>query len=176
MTGNGKIMSIHSIRRATAAAAAIALAAATAAFASGDFDGDGVDDIAVGTPNESVDGEADAGAVFVFYASRAGGPGNQLWRQGADGLGGTPKSQDGFGRAVAVGDFDADGFDDLAIGIPGETVGARAAAGAVDVLYGGPSGLVAARSPLFTKESPGIPLAAADYDGFGQSLESGDFD
>jgi hypothetical protein len=38
-------------------------------------------------------------------------------------------------------DFNGDGFDDLAIGVPGEGIGGAALAGAVNILYGGASGL-----------------------------------
>ncbi|MGA1864545.1 MAG: hypothetical protein ACMUHX_05735, partial [bacterium] len=41
-----------------------------------------------------------------------------------------------FGVAVAVGDFDNNGYDDLAIGIPDEDVGDTVDAGAVWVIYG----------------------------------------
>ena len=41
------------------------------------------------------------------------------------------------------GDFNGDGFDDLAIGVPGETLGSISAAGAVEVIYGSSSGLSA---------------------------------
>jgi FG-GAP repeat len=42
--------------------------------------------------------------------------------------------------ARPVPDFNNDGFGDLAVGAPGETVRGRAGAGAVSVLYGGASG------------------------------------
>jgi hypothetical protein len=46
---------------------------------------------------------------------------------------------DRFGAALAAGDFNGDGFPDLAIGVPGEGVtqngGSYAAAGAVAAIY-----------------------------------------
>ena len=45
-------------------------------------------------------------------------------------------TQSELGAALAVGDFDGDGANDLAIGAPGATVQGRAAAGAVFVLAG----------------------------------------
>src|SRR5688572_32804273 len=40
-------------------------------------------------------------------------------------------------------DFDNDGFDDLALGVPNENVGSAVNAGAVNVIYGGNAGLTA---------------------------------
>jgi hypothetical protein len=45
-----------------------------------------------------------------------------------------------FGTAVAVGDFNGDRYDDLAIGAPGDVVSRRVDAGSVQVLYGGQGG------------------------------------
>ncbi|MFO0981875.1 MAG: hypothetical protein U1E76_09065 [Planctomycetota bacterium] len=87
----------------------------------------------------------------------------------------------GPARARA-GDFNGDGFDDLAIGAPGETVstasGAVFRAGAVNVIYGGSNGLNVNQVPdqTFTQESPGVPGAAEYDDQFGASVTSGDFD
>lgn len=47
-----------------------------------------------------------------------------------------PAQHGRFGDALAVGDFDHDGRDDLAISVP-----AKAGDGAVHILYGGSTGL-----------------------------------
>ena len=49
---------------------------------------------------------------------------------------------DRFGASLAAQDFNADGYDDLAIGVPGEDLGSITDSGAVQILYGSSSGLV----------------------------------
>ncbi|MCP5013763.1 MAG: hypothetical protein GY938_00600, partial [Ketobacter sp.] len=44
---------------------------------------------------------------------------------------------------AAAGDFNGDGFMDLATGVPNEAIGSIAGAGAVNVIYGSASGLTA---------------------------------
>src|SRR5690606_6316400 len=108
------------------------------ALATGDFDGDGLDDLAVGVYRDRASGEDGAGAVNVLYG-HAGGladPRNQLWHEDSPGVLGTPEVNDFFGAAVAAGDFDGDGFGDLAIGVTGQAVLGEDDAGAVSVLYG----------------------------------------
>jgi hypothetical protein len=78
---------------------------------------------------------------------------------------------DGFGEAVAAGDFDNDGTDDLAVGAPGEGVSGHPGAGAVSVLYGSAGGLTTAGGRLFSQ----VGGAIEDGDIFGQTLASGDF-
>ena len=43
---------------------------------------------------------------------------------------------------MATGDFNGDTFDDLAVGVPGESVGGTPNAGAVNILYGMLGGLL----------------------------------
>ena len=54
--------------------------------------------------------------------------------------------------STVFGDFNRDGFDDLAVGVPGEDVGTVVDAGAVNVLYGTASGLAASRQPDLAPE------------------------
>jgi FG-GAP repeat len=146
----------------------------TAAQAAGtlqaDFDNDGADDLAVGVPFEDVGGALDAGAVNVLYGSGGGltGAGSQQFTQ----VGSAPETDDLFGAALASGDFDNDGFADLAVGALFENVGATAAAGAVSVLYGSGVGLTTSGARTFVQ-----PVSAVEADDrFGWSVASGDVD
>lgn len=113
------------------------------ALASGDFDNDGCDDLAIGVHFDNIEGLINTGAVNVLYGSAAGGltaVDDDYWHQGPSSAGAALEAGDLFGAALAAGDFDGDGFDDLAIGIPGEDIGSGAAqvenAGAIQVLFG----------------------------------------
>jgi hypothetical protein len=74
---------------------------------------------------------------------------------------------DEFGSSLAAGDFNNDGFDDLAAGAPFEAVGSAGGAGAVSVIPGSAGGLTATGGQLFTQNSPGVPGVAEAFDQFG---------
>lgn len=103
----------------------------------------------------------DAGAVNVIYGSSKGltRTGNQLWSQDSGGVPGVAEHGDGF-ATPASGDFNADGFADLALGAPEEAIGARAKAGAVVVLYGSRGGLLSSGSQFFSQATAGVPGTA----------------
>ncbi len=148
------------------------------ASAVGDFDNDGFDDLAIGVPFQEVAGVSNAGGVHIIYGSAAGltAAGNQFWTQDSPGIANQPHANDNFGHALAAGDFNNDGRDDLAIGVPSEDVGIELDAGAVHVLYGNASGLVASGSQLWHQNSTDV---LGDPDGaghFGLALTAGDFD
>jgi len=137
-----------------------------------DFNGDSFDDLAIGVP-----GEAPGGAVNVIYGSASGlsATGNQLWSQNSAGMRDVAEAGDLFGSALAWGDFDNDGFDDLAIGIPGEDVNGVNAAGAVHVLYGSRSGLISAGNQFWHQDYGSMQNQIGAGDAFGSSLTAGDF-
>jgi FG-GAP repeat len=146
-----------------------------------DFNGDGFADLAVGVPGEDPHDINSAGSVHVIYGSAYGLAGNyppvddQLWSQEQTGISDVGERGDSFGSALAAGDFDGDGFDDLAIGVPGEDLSkVKINAGAVHILYGTRSGLTATRQRLITEDSAGVPSVARRDDRFGAALAAGD--
>jgi hypothetical protein len=150
-------------------------------MASGDFDGDGFADLAIGVPGEDVGDIDNAGAVNVIFGSPAGlstapaTTANAIWTQGDLGSS-LDEPSDEFGHALAAGDFNADGRDDLAVGVPRENWLSATDAGAIFVLLGSDSGLTALGDQIRTQDDVGLPDAAENADHFGWSLAAGDFD
>jgi hypothetical protein len=154
---------------------------AGSAFASGDFDGNGHTDLVVGAPGATDAGQARAGAISVYYGSQFGLASPVTLNQSSTGVPGGAEPDDQFGFALAAGDFNGDGLDDLAIGAPTEAYGATAQAGAITVLYGarnvaGHSGLGVGMSTRYFQGNAGIPGWPETGDQFGFSLETGDFE
>jgi hypothetical protein len=141
-----------------------------AAVATGDFNGDIFTDLAVGIPGENIGATADAGVVEIFYGGGDGLPsnGDQQLRQGAGGMAGTAEAGDRFGAALSTGLVDDGDEADLAIGAPGEDVGATADAGAVSLVDGAAGGLLGSPNLLITENTP------ETGDGFGAAVEIGD--
>ncbi len=154
------------------------------ALAAGDFDGDGWDDLAIGVPQEDVTVGgyiSNAGVVQVLYGGPAGlsTAGLQTWCQGGcDGLLDTAEDGDQFGYALAAGDFNADGYDDLAVGVPFEDIDTITDAGAVNVVYGSPDGLslLGVDTQFWNQDSPYVEGGCEEWDRFGTTLAAGDFD
>ncbi|HPH98284.1 MAG TPA: FG-GAP repeat protein [Anaerolineaceae bacterium] len=144
---------------------------------SGDFNGDGYADLAVGAHSETIGSASSAGAVNIIYGSDSGltAAGNQFWHQGGDGIVGTAEQADLFGDALAAGDFNGDGRDDLAVGAPADSVGGVDNAGVVSIIYGSASGLTADGNQFWNQNSTGIQDTAEEDDFFGSAVAAGDF-
>ena len=132
-------------------------------MASGYFDGDCYADLAVG---------AASGSKFLLLYGSPSGLG--VARSAAsdrtmiqpDGASGS-----GFGHELQAGDFNGDGFDDIASGAPWTDRNH----GAFGVLYGSATGVTAAGGQWISQDSPGVPGAAEPGDVFGWELAAGDF-
>ncbi|MCZ6816725.1 MAG: hypothetical protein O7F76_08560 [Planctomycetota bacterium] len=148
------------------------------ALAAGDFNGDGFVDLATGTPLEDLTLPAgaanDAGAVIINYGVLTGLTTLNASLLTQDNLGYTSEDGDRFGASLAVGNFNGDAFDDLAIGSPGESIDFNGGAGNVIIVYGGPNGLDGNSSSdlVSQKNSPG---AVEVGDAFGFAVAAGRF-
>jgi hypothetical protein len=164
-----------------------------AALAAGDFDGDGTADLAVGVPREDLGYYGwlyyhDHGAVNVLHGTVHGitASGSQFWHQDSAGvLGHIDPGREWLGSALAAGDFDGDGYADLAVGVPGDfdwvyieycDTWGEYASGAVNVLYGSSSGLTATGDQLWRQSRSLYDPIMEGANEFGAALAVGDFD
>lgn len=131
-------------------------------LASGDLGGDGYDDLVVGLPGDEL-----VGSVLVI---RGGAHGLRFDRSVAQLFGGDQDRQ-GFGWSLAVGQFEAGGGAELAVGAPYADAGSVAQGGLVHTFTDGRRA-----DRVFdqgdTQIGPGVEL----HDRFGWSLAAGDLD
>jgi hypothetical protein len=151
------------------------------ALAAADFDGDGKDDLAIGSPGEALglsNEITNTGMVVVVYGSTSASFDlalTQAWGQGGIFSVDTPEVGDRFSAALATGDFDADGYADLAIGQPEEDV-TGPNDGALTVHMGGPNGFSQLRARFLAAGTDGLPGPIQAHSNYGFAAASGDFD
>ena len=145
-----------------------------------DFNGDGFADLAVKGGKEQLGFGGPVESMHVIYGSADGltSDRNQFFREdqfpepdiGED-------SMEGFAQALAAGDFDGDGFSDLAIADTYEIDPNNELyqAGRVRIVYGSASGLTLAGTQTWSQGSPGIDGDPKYVERFGESLVAADF-
>ncbi|THC48263.1 VCBS repeat-containing protein [Streptomyces sp. A1499] len=142
----------------------------TATRPDADFNGDGDADLATSASHAHVNGKDSAGQVVVTY----GGTQRRhvTYSQNSSGVPGSAEKGDFFGADTAYGDFDRDGYDDLAVAAIGEDVGSDVDGGAVQILWGSKNGLsggTTLKDPRPTKHDFfGGPIQAGDFNGDGK--------
>jgi hypothetical protein len=151
------------------------------ALSIGDFNNDGFDDLAIGVPDEDVGNLSNAGNIQVIYGSTSGlsstVKADQIFQQGVGDLAEIQEERDNFGLSITAGDFNNDGFDDLAVGVSNEGI-TQDFDGIVQVIYGSSLGLSTSEvlaDQIFQQGVGGLGDTAEFLDAFGSSLAAGDF-
>ncbi|MFD9462813.1 FG-GAP-like repeat-containing protein, partial [Streptomyces sp. NPDC060027] len=80
------------------------------AVAVGDVDGDRYADLVIGSGGEAIGSVKGAGSVTVVFGAKGGVSGDAIAFHAP-----TPTARQAFGNKLAVGDFDHDGRDDIAV-------------------------------------------------------------
>ncbi|MGW6398766.1 FG-GAP repeat protein [Streptomyces sp. NPDC055134] len=171
------------IRIALASAAAVALTGGLLSLSTGtalaadsvhhheaDFNGDHIGDVAFSAGWSTVGGKKGAGQIVALYGSASGlnAAARKTVSQNTTGVPGTAETNDGFGWVSAYGDFNDDGYDDLAASARWEDVDGDADGGTVMIVWGSASGLTGGT----TIADP----AVSSHDQWGKTLAAGDFD
>ncbi|MGW0885562.1 FG-GAP and VCBS repeat-containing protein [Streptomyces sp. NPDC002671] len=82
-----------------------------------DFNGDGYDDLAVGSPHEKVGTDTNGGDLAILWGSPSGLTGKSIHLVDP-----APSAHDYWGKDLAAGDFDGDGKADLVVGSSAATL------------------------------------------------------
>ncbi|MGA4850826.1 FG-GAP-like repeat-containing protein [Streptomyces sp. G5(2025)] len=146
----------------------------------GDVNGNGYDDLVIGQPYTAESGAHAGGQVTVVPGTPTGpsAAGTKTVHQATSGVVGAAEAGDAMGWSVAAGDYDLDGYADVATGAPGEDItraGAnRKDAGTSLLLRGSASGLTGTGALAVSQDEPDVPGATESGDRLGSSVTLAD--
>jgi len=147
----------------------------------GDFDGNGVNDLAVGASYDNTGGK-NRGAVHIIFMNTDGSVDSTVVINDSTTNGPTLSNSDLFGTSIAnMGDLDGDGVNDLAVGANLDDMDENGVAdegdnrGAVHILFMNSDASVKSTVEINDSTTNGPTLTDRDY--FGDSVANiGDFD
>lgn len=139
----------------------------------GDVDKDGYADLVIGNQREPAadpSGALGGKVTLVHGAPKAewvDARSTSAFTQATNGVPGTAESGDGFGKSVALGDINGDGYADLAVGAAYESFSGAEDTGTVTILYGNATNFSASGAVSLSQSTPGVPGTAESNDRFG---------
>lgn len=166
----------HQHQAITAPAGAIGFGGALASVSSNEADSDTTfcTQLAVGAPRETVNGHAEAGAVYLYRWNGTKMALRARYVQGQNGVPGTPQTGGHFGAALAAQPLvpGSDSALPLYVGAPGQNVGYATGAGSVTELTIHDTADAHADGSVTTLLTTGIPGQPTNGGALGASLST----
>lgn len=146
---------------------------------SADLNSDGFDDLVLGAPSASHQGIGDAGKAYIIYgrtnlpssidlSQSTGDVALQIWGGGISHF---------LGEAIDHGDFNGDGYEDIAVSAIGASLGARVRCGITYVVLGESGALSNSLIDLSSGDSTDVMIVGKfDNINSGNAIASGDMD
>ena len=139
---------------------------------SGDFSQDGIDDLIIGSPNESIGQKLQSGSITVLYGSPDGVSAEKSRRihQGSFGIDDNNEPYDRWGSVLTTGDFNGDYKTDLVIGAPAEGTETLVRTGAITIIPGTTVGLTSRDAKTIHQDEIPLNLEVSHADHWGDAL------
>ncbi|MBD2517723.1 FG-GAP repeat protein, partial [Nostoc sp. FACHB-973] len=143
----------------------------------GDINSDGFDDLIIGAPNASANGQFFAGSSYVVFGSSSGFSAqlNLSSLNGSNGfvINGIDEADFSGSSVSSAGDINGDGFNDLIIGAPYASRNGQSEIGSSYVVFGSSSGFDASLNLFLLDGSNGFVIDGIDAnDNLGSSVSS----